>query len=105
KRLDRRVQRVRHVAMNPVDTILVVPCTETAGDGFVVGEIFPGPRVDPSYRYIVHRSLAGGTYFLWNYACEGLEGHVNDPRRRLHVPTCHGGWWLGVDDRPRGSFV
>src|SRR2546425_8437693 len=90
--------------MNPVDPILVAPCTETAGDGLIVGEIFPGPRVNPSDGHIVHRSLTGGTYFLWNYSCESLEGHVDDPRRRFHVSTGHWCWWFCVDNRPSWSF-
>src|SRR2546425_12285952 len=102
--MDGRVGRVRHVTMNPVNTILVEPSPEPASDGLIVGEIFPGPRIDPSYRYIVHRSLTSGTYFLWNYACDGLEGHVNDPRGCLHVSTGHRCRWLCVNNRPSGSF-
>src|SRR5712691_6679728 len=90
--------------MNPVDAILVVPCAEPAGDGLIVGEIFPGPWVDPSDCYIVHRSLTSSTDSLWDDAREGLEGHVNDPCRCFHISTGHWCWWLCVDNRPSRSF-
>src|SRR5712692_7556257 len=90
--------------MNPVDTILFVPCAEPASDGLIVGEIFPGPRVDPSYHYIVHRSLTRSTDSLWDDTGEGLQGHVNDPCRRFHISTCHGYWRFCVNNCPRWCF-
>src|SRR5206468_10118610 len=75
--------------MNPINAIFVASSAESASDGLIVGEIFPVPRIDPSYGYIVHCSLASSTDSLRDNAGEGLEGHVNDPRRRFHISTSY----------------
>src|SRR5712691_11151170 len=88
--------------MNSVNTIFAVTRTESAGDGLIVGEVFPGPRVNSSDGYVVHCSLTSSTYSLWNDTREGLEGHVNNSRRRFHISAGYRCRRLRVDDRPRG---
>src|SRR5690348_14945998 len=50
--LDRCIQRISHVTMNPVNTIFVVSCAEPSGDRLIVGEIFPRERVNSTDGHI-----------------------------------------------------
>src|SRR5712692_9464327 len=104
QRLDWRVQRVRHVAVNPVDAIFVESCAESACYCLIIGKIFPSPRVNPSNGHIVHCSLTSRTNSFWGYTGEGFESHVNYPCRRLYIAASY---WCGrfrVDDCPGWCF-
>src|SRR6266568_3605823 len=87
--------------MNSVNAVFAVSSAESAGDGLIVGEIFPSPLVNSSDGYIVHCSLTSSTYSLWNDTREGLESHINNPCRCFYISASHWCGWLRVDDRPR----
>src|SRR5712664_182714 len=95
-----RVQCISHVTMNSVNAVFAVPSAESASDGLIVSEVFPGPWVSSSDGHVVHCSLTSRTYSLRNDTREGFESHVNHSCRRFHIPTCHWRRGLRVDNGP-----
>src|SRR5579875_799411 len=85
KCLDRRVHCIAHMYVDTGETIQVFARTHAPAHCLIVGERLLCARVDAACCDIIHRSLTGRWYLLWQSLRKRAKEHIGDTLRGLHV--------------------